>query len=219
MKQSPTTKPRLFALLAFVVAAALGLSACSGNLGLRADKDRSRNESSDPAGTEGTASTPPDGHDPSSAAQPDQQGASGDPIGDLSGAPGVTMGVPADWPADVPVPDGATNVFATSEGVPGLDGRNSKALVMEVAGSPADASAKYKSDLLAKGWTESALLGMSGASLPDGGIILQKDGKTLMAFPSEVSGDRSQMMVMIVDGDLASLMQGAGAGTPLTPPG
>ena len=47
---------------------------------------------------------------------------------------------------------------------------------------------------------------------PDGGVM--KDGKTLMAFPTQAEGGRSQMMVMVVDGDLASLLQGAGTGVP-----
>ncbi|MFN8106103.1 MAG: hypothetical protein U0U69_16790 [Acidimicrobiia bacterium] len=214
MKQSRSTTPRLLALLALVVAAVLGLAACSSDLGLKADKDRSRQEASDPTETDPTAPVPPDGHDPQVTDSQDDQASAGDVPGDVADIPGFTQGVPADWPSDVPVPDGATNVFSAAQGVPGFDGQNGKALVMEVSGNPADASAKYKSDLLAQGWTESPLLGMSGASLPDGGIIMQKDGKTLMAFPTQATDNRSQMMVMIVDGDLATLLQNAGQGVP-----
>lgn len=200
---------------AVVALAAFGVAACSNDVSLKADKDRTRQEASDTSEPAPEASVPADGHEDPGAASPESDpGASVD--GSVSGAdlPGFTQGVPADWPSDVPVPEGATNVFSAAEGVPGFDGQNGKALVMEVDGNPTDASARYKSDLVAQGWQESPLLGMSGASLPDGGIVMQKDGKTLMAFPTQANDGRSQMMVMVVDGDLASLLQGAGS-----PPG
>lgn len=206
---------RAIAVGAVVAFAAFGVAACSNDVSLKADKDRTRQEASDTSEPTPEASVPADGHEDTGGSSPETDtGASVD--GSVSGAdlPGFTQGVPADWPSDVPVPDGATNVFSAAEGVPGFDGQNGKALVMEVDGNPTDASSRYKSDLVAQGWQESPLLGMSGASLPDGGIVMQKDGKTLMAFPTEASGGRSQMMVMIVDGDLASLLQNAGS-----PPG
>lgn len=214
MKQRRRPSRHLIALVALVLAAASGAAACSDSLGLRADKDRSRQESTDADTTSTAPATTPDGHDPSSAGLPDQPPTGGEDSGGASQLPGFSQGVPADWPSDVPVPDGATNVFSTAQGVPGFDGRNGRAIVMEVEGSPADVSAAYKSSLIAQGWEESPLLGMSGAAMPDGGIILQKDGKTLMAFPTQAEGGRSQMMVMVVDGDLASLLQGAGTGVP-----
>lgn len=200
--------------MALVLLAALGGAACSDSLGLRSDKDRSRQESSDTESPTTPASTPPDGHDPSVTSPPEGSPPEGDGSEDPSQIPGFSQGVPGDWPDDVPVPDGATNVFSAAQGVPGFEGPASKALVMEVAGAPAEVSAAYKATLMGQGWTESPLLGMAGESLPEGGIVLQKDGKTLMAFPTQAEGNRSQMMVMIVDGDLASLLQSAGQGTP-----
>lgn len=208
-----TRRPVVFALLALVTA--FGVAACSSGVGLKADKDRSRQESGDSGDTDTSAAPPPAGQDPGTGDQSDTPAAPGDQGGgDASELPGFSQGVPADWPGDVPVPDGATNVFSAAQGVPGFDGRNGRALVMEVPGSPADASASYKSTLMAQGWTESPLLGMSGAALPEGGIVLQKDAKTLMAFPTQATDGTSQLMVMIVDGDLASLLQSAGQGTP-----
>lgn len=205
---------RGIAVGAFAALALLGVGACSSDVSLKADKDRTRQEASDTSEPAPEASVPADGHQGSGDTSPETDTATPDGSGVSGGdLPGFAQGVPADWPGDVPVPDGATNVFSAADGVPGFDGKNGKALVMEVTGTPADASAKYKSDLIAQGWQESPLLGMSGASLPDGGIVLQKDGRTLMAFPTEAGDGRSQMMVMIVDGDLASLLQDTG-----TPP-
>lgn len=214
----PRTRPsrRLLTLVAATVLVGFGAAACSGDLGLRADKDRSRQESSDTESTDTAASLPPDGHPTPPPSVPDGQagGGGGDVAGDVSQIPGFSQGVPGDWPSDVPVPDGATNVFSATQGVPGFAGQNSKALVMEVDGSPTDVSSAYKATLMGEGWTVSPLLGMAGESLPEGGIVLQKGGKTLMAFPTQTEGGRSQMMVMIVDGDLASLLQNAGQGVP-----
>lgn len=207
---------RAIAVGAVAAFAAFGVAACSNDVSLKADKDRTRQEeTADTSEPAPEASVPADGHEGTGGPSPETDTGTSD-NGGVSGSdlPGFAQGVPADWPGDVPVPDGASNVFSAADGVPGFDGKNGKALVMEVSGNPADASAQYKSDLIAQGWQESPLLGMSGAALPDGGIVLQKDGRTLMAFPTQASDGRSQMMVMIIDGDLASLLQDAG-----TPPG
>lgn len=194
---------------------ALGLGGCSSAFGLKGDKVREQSsEQGDPDSTGADSATQDaDAGGGSSTDVPDAEGSGSDSDG-AGGATGTEdpllagfeQGVPADWPSDVPVPDGAADVVASSgAGLP-IPGAEGKAIVMTLPGSQEEVARTYSEALAAAGWGDSPLLSMFGGTT-EGAIVKSKGDRTILAMPTQTNEGTTQLMVMVINGDLATLLQ------------
>lgn len=209
-------------LVLLALAVALMSAACSEGFGLKADKVRGQPSSEDDStgdtsSSDGTDSqqsqTDPQGTDQGGSSSSGGSGSNNDGGGvapELSQT-GFQPGVPSDWPDDVPVPDGASEVAGADGSALPLPGGDGKALVLTLPGTPAEVAQAYANSLAAQGWTDSPLLAMYGASpgtTPgESAIIKSKGDRTIIAMPSPAADGKTQLIVMVVTGDLMSLMQ------------